>query len=87
MNTTEQPIRCINIAVLHRYMDHNRPVPCDKLNTVVVLLDGPVVETRTHRLLLWFENRPDLVISHSALHNIRYGSVPNGGAHGNRSFQ
>ena len=34
---------CINIAVLLRYMNHNRPVPCNELNTVANLLEGSVV--------------------------------------------
>ena len=34
-----KPILCINIAVLLRYMSHNRPVPCNELYTVVALLE------------------------------------------------
>ena len=59
--TTEQHILRINIAVLLRCMSHNRPVPCNKLNTVVALREGPVVETHAH---ITFFNRVRKPLGH-----------------------
>ena len=62
---------CINIAVLLRCVNHNQPVPCNELNTVNTLLEGPVVETRADITCLYFMVRklPSLLITHrSRLH-------------------
>ena len=59
MNTTiEQPILCINITVLLRCMSHYRPVPCNELNTVAVLLEGSLVEIRAHITLFCYGSKP-----------------------------
>ena len=68
MNTTEQPILCINIAVLLRCMTQNRPVPCNELNSVVALLEGLVVETRGQvTFLVVFRKVLCLAISNGAI--------------------
>ena len=55
MNTiTEQSILCINIAVLLRRMNHKQPVPCNELNTVVVLLEGPVVKMHALTTIFYY---------------------------------
>ena len=41
MNTTEQPILCVNIAVFLHCMSHKLTVPCIELNTIAALLEEP----------------------------------------------
>ena len=83
MNTrNEQTIPCINITVLLRCMSHYQLVPCNELNTVAALLEGPVVEIRVHITFfsVMVRTPPDLLTSSHFIEE-RQGQLTSGILH------
>ena len=84
--TIEQLILCLNITVDLRCRSHNQPLPYNELNTMAVLLGGPVVATRVYKTYFLFSSetaRPNHKVrrcgpgdSMSACHAAGPGSIP-----------